>query len=87
MRIAILWTGLSGYLNSCLKALASHDGVRLLVVHQIPEANAPFDDAQFTWMMDRIVWRTEKDLGSLSDRVRGFDPEILVFAGWHLGTR
>lgn len=84
MRIAILWTGLSGYLNACLRALASHNGAQLLVVHQIPEANAPFDDAQFSWMKDRLVWRSEKGLGSLSDRVREFDPEILVFAGWHL---
>ncbi len=84
MRIAILWTGLSGYLNACLKALARHDQAQLLVVHQIPEANAPFDDAQFAWMKNRLEWRTEKDLGSLSDRVRDFDPEILVFAGWHL---
>ncbi|MGA8043655.1 MAG: glycosyltransferase family 4 protein [Terracidiphilus sp.] len=84
MKIAVLWTGLSGYLNACLKALASHEGVRLFVCHQVPDANAPYDDAQFAWIENRLVWRSERDLDQLGEKLHRFDPEILVFAGWHL---
>ena len=45
MRVAVLWTGLSGYLNACLKELASREGVELLVSHQAPVQQVPFDDA------------------------------------------
>ena len=44
MRIAVLWTTLSGYLNACMKELASRDGVELFVSHQAPLQQAPFDD-------------------------------------------
>ena len=84
VKIAILWTALSGYLNACLKELAGRPGVGLFVCHQEAEANAPFDDAQFAWMRNRFVWRTERDLEPLESRLREFDPDILVFAGWHL---
>jgi glycosyltransferase involved in cell wall biosynthesis len=84
VKIAILWTGLSGYLNACLKELASREGVQLFICYQVADANAPFDDAQFAWMRNRFVWRAEKDLEPLESRLREFDPDILVFAGWHL---
>ncbi len=55
VKIAILWTALSGYLNACLKELAGRPGVGLFVCHQEAEANAPFDDAQFAWMRNQFV--------------------------------
>ena len=39
---------------------------------------------QFSWMSNRISWRTERDLDPLSSRLDAFDPEILIFAGWHI---
>jgi len=84
MRAAVLWTGLSGYLNACLKELASRDGVELFVSHQASVQEAPFDDDQFAWIPNRLVWRSDVDVASLRDRLRAFDPEILVFCGWHV---
>ncbi len=57
MRIAILWTGLSGYLNACMKELASRDGVELFVSHQAPVQQAPFDETQFAWIRNRLVMK------------------------------
>ena len=55
MRIAVLWSCLSGYLNACLKELASRDGVQLFVCDQpLAPPQAPFDDSQFTWIQDRF---------------------------------
>jgi glycosyltransferase involved in cell wall biosynthesis len=82
VRIGILWTRLSGYLNACLKELASRDGVELFVSHRAPELNAPFDESQFAWIENRFMWRTNSELQGLDDRLQKFDPQILVFAGW-----
>ena len=45
MKIAILWTRLSGYLNVCLKELASREGVEIFVSHEVAGSDAPFDDS------------------------------------------
>ncbi len=84
MRVAILWTGLSGYLNACLKELASREGVELFVSHQAAVQEAPFDDSQFAWIPNRLVWQSRVDVTALRTRLRAFDPEILVFCGWHV---
>ena len=84
MRVAILWTGLSGYLNACLKELASREDVELFVSHQAAVQEAPFDDNQFAWIPNRLVWQSRVDGTALSARLRAFDPEILLFCGWHV---
>lgn len=84
MRIAILWTGLSGYLNACMKELASRDGVELFVSHQAPVQQAPYDDTQFAWMRNRLVWKTKAEFAPLALRLRAFNPEIVAFCGWHV---
>jgi glycosyltransferase involved in cell wall biosynthesis len=86
MRIAILWTGLSGYLNACLKELAAREEVELLVCHSAPENNAPFDERQFAWIPNRIMWRSDRDLHPLEQRLRLFSPDILVHPGWFVRT-
>ena len=84
MRVAILWTRLSGYLNACLKELASREGVELFVSHQAPVQQVPFDDKQYAWIPNRLVWQSQADLAPLEEQLRAFDPEILVFSGWHV---
>jgi glycosyltransferase involved in cell wall biosynthesis len=84
MRIAVLWIGLSGYLNACLKELAGRDKVELFVCHRAPESNAPFDENQFGWMTNRFVWNSDRDLENLAPKLRAFAPDILIFSGWHV---
>jgi len=84
VKVAILWTRLSGYLNACLKELAGRDGVELFVSHQMPSGDAPFDDRQFGWMTNRLPWRSSTELDGLEQRLRAFAPDILIFAGWHI---
>jgi glycosyltransferase involved in cell wall biosynthesis len=84
MKVAVLWTGLSGYLNACLKELAGRPGVELRVCHQAPTADAPYDEKQFAWMRDRLVWKTSSDLDGVERWLDAFDPDLIVMASWHL---
>jgi glycosyltransferase involved in cell wall biosynthesis len=84
MRIAVLWTGLSGYLNSCLKELASREAVELFVSHQIAVQDAPFDDRQFSWMRNRLVWKSRADFTPLALRMKVFAPQMLLICGWYV---
>jgi glycosyltransferase involved in cell wall biosynthesis len=83
-RVALLWSGLSGYLNACLRELASRDGVELFVSHQAPGREAPFDESQFAWMENRLTWQTPSDLDALPQRIEAFSPDAMVMAGWHI---
>lgn len=82
MRIAILWTRLSGYLNACMKELAGREGVELFVSCTAPSQQAPFDDSQFGWISNRMLWRTSRDLEPLGEKLRAFAPDIMVSSGW-----
>jgi len=84
LRIAVLWTRLSGYLNACLKELASREGVSLFVIHESAGEDAPFDARQFDWMTERTEWRTMRELESQCDQVRAFAPEIMLMPSWHV---
>ena len=86
MKVAVLWTGLSGYLNACLKELAARKGVELFVSHQAPESNAPYDEDQFAWMPHRFMWRAHRELRRLDEKLREFAPDIMVLASWHIPT-
>jgi glycosyltransferase involved in cell wall biosynthesis len=84
MKIAVLWMGLSGYLNACLKELGGREKVELFVCHKAPESNAPFDENQFGWITNRFVWNSDRDLENLAPKLRAFAPDILLFSGWHV---
>ena len=84
MRIAILWTELSGYLNACLKELAGRPGVELFVGHQVSSQDAPFALSQFEWIENRLMWRDQRSLRGIATRLKEFNPDVLVFSGWHV---
>jgi hypothetical protein len=84
MRVAVLWTTLSGYLNACMKELASRDAVELFVSHQAPLQQAPYDDSQFAWIHNRLVLQSTDDFDPLARRLEEFNPEIIAFCGWHV---
>lgn len=83
MRIALLWTHLSGYLNACLKELASRSGVELFVSHLRSDSSAPFNDQQFEWITNRFVLRSKDDNVALDAALEQFQPDILLFSSWY----
>ncbi len=83
MRIAILWTELSGYMNACFRVLSRMEGVELLVVNKRPSGDAPFDAGLFAWMGERYQWADEPDAGDLIPRLEQFRPDVILCANWH----
>ena len=83
MRIAVLWTRLSGYLNACLRELATRPDVELLVAHETAGDDAPFHDSQFSWMATRIEYVGRPDRDALFTRTRSFAPDVLLVSGWN----
>lgn len=83
MRIAILWTGLSGYVNACLKALAGTEEVELFVANSRVLKEAPFDEAIFNWIENRYQWKNEVDADELIPLLERFQPDVIVCANWH----
>jgi glycosyltransferase involved in cell wall biosynthesis len=84
MRIAFLWTGLSGYMNACLKELSARDGVELFVSYELPTEDAPFDDGLFEWISNRFAWVSRVDQHQLEQRLKDFKPDMLVVPSWHV---
>lgn len=82
MKIAVLWYALSGYLNACLKELATREGVELFVAHQAPPVYAPFETDQFSWIENQLVWRSHSDLVTLEERLNRFAPDVQLICGW-----
>ena len=84
MRIAILWTELSGYFDACLRALAALPNVKLLVAHRTPSDMAPFDEAGFAWISDRYSYEPSPNASTLLQRLERFDPDVLLVSSWHI---
>ncbi len=85
MKIAFLWTGLSGYMNACLRELSSPEGVELFVSHELPAKDAPYEEGQFAWLPNRMAWRTKVDSEQLEKTLSAFQPDIMVMPSWHIG--
>lgn len=85
MKVGVLWTHLSGYLNACLRELASRPGVELLVAHEAAGQDAPFDDEQFSWISKRMTFVARPDQTALLELTRRFAPDVLLVSSWHIG--
>ena len=87
MKIAVLWTRLSGYLNACLRELAARPGVEVLVANEAAGEDAPFDASQFSWIPSRLrfEYAVHPDRYALLDETRRFAPDVLLVNSWHIG--
>jgi glycosyltransferase involved in cell wall biosynthesis len=85
MRVAILWTGMSGYMDASLRALASR-GVEIFISHSVAHSDAPFGDRQFSWIEHRYLFKGRPQLAELGPLVEAFHPDLLVIDSWHIPT-
>ncbi len=84
MRVAVLWTKLSGYLDSCLRALAAVEGTELFVSYQASSPDAPYADEQFAWIPHAYRYPELPDAAELLPRLRDFRPDVMLVASWHV---
>ncbi len=84
MKIAVLWTYLSGYLNACLRELTYITNVELFVAHQFFYKDSPFDKKQFSWIANRYEYQIHADKRLLLSKLKEFRPDILLVTSWHM---
>jgi glycosyltransferase involved in cell wall biosynthesis len=82
-RVAVLWTGLSGYLAACLRALKQR-GAALFVAHTAIAKNAPFDSSEFAFFDRSHAWTGGPNASKLLSELRDFNPDAVLCAGWHV---
>lgn len=85
-RIAVLWTELSGYLNSCLRALVDRHPIELMVyrVAQEEQTHRPYDEMLFAWLprLHTIAGNSRRTTTAVYDQLRSFEPDAVLVSGW-----
>jgi len=82
MRVAVLWTKLSGYLSSSLRSLQAK-GAALLVVNEAATADAPFDEAEFGWIERRHQHVGRPEFATVMGLLEAFQPDVIL-STWHI---
>lgn len=77
-RVAIVWSGFTGYMDACWRALARRCVVRIFIGPSPLEHR--FDGSE----LDGLDWsRVEDDaIGQAMDEIRTFQPDALFICGW-----
>src|SRR4051794_25510696 len=82
VRVAILWSTLSGYFNACVEALAATGRAEVLLLHQRAVASAPFEATDLAGVTT-IARDGEPVTKPVLDAIDGFDPDVLLITSWH----
>ena len=80
-RIAVLYSGLSGYVTACLRAVRERHGVELLVLRWPIASEAPFDASLFDGL-GTVQDRSDLDDDALDTLLADFQPDGVFMAGW-----
>ena len=84
MKIAVLWSHPSGYLNASLRAL-NFRGAEIFLSAYMPESAAPFDLKIFEWIpLEKQLWSKNSavNFDELNRRLVEFQPDIILCSGW-----
>ena len=83
MRLAVLWSELSGFTDACLKA-ASQSGAALFVAYRKPVGDAPYDPGQFRWIPKTFPYDSNPDPHALHRAVSSFAPDVVLASSWNI---
>jgi glycosyltransferase involved in cell wall biosynthesis len=83
IRIAILWTGWSGYMEACYRELASRPSVELFVCMQKENGAAPFDPNCFSPKPNLLLYEDRPDAVALGQRLSELKPNVVLICSWH----
>lgn len=81
VRVAVLWSRLSGYIANCLRAL-SRAGADLLVVHWPPSPVAPFAVERLGLPGKRYARTEVAGIADLRAMLERFAPHAILVSGW-----
>jgi glycosyltransferase involved in cell wall biosynthesis len=82
MKVAVLWTGLSGYLSSSLRSLQAK-GADLLVMNEAAVSEAPFAEAEYAWIKRRHQHVGKPDFATVMRLLEAFQPDVIL-STWHV---
>lgn len=91
MRLAVLWSELSGYLDACFRAAMDGPGEDsggrgtndLYVAYQKPGAQSPFDSDLFDWFPHAYAHDGIVDDDRLWRELEDFAPEVVLVSSWN----
>ncbi len=86
MRVAIVWTQLSGYLNAFLSELAADERVDLSVSNESASKDTPCKLDLFSRIKERYRWTASPDKAELLKRLEFFSQDIILWSGWNIGA-
>jgi glycosyltransferase involved in cell wall biosynthesis len=81
VRITVLWSALAGYSVALFRELANFEDYSVQLIHQKPDAAAPYDDFDLSFCEDSVKDLPEGRAG-VEARVRGFSPDCILMSGW-----
>jgi glycosyltransferase involved in cell wall biosynthesis len=81
MKLAILYTELSGYMAACLEAYRTQTGATLLIFARPAEKNAPFAATSFSHLGE-IFDRSKVRQSQMEEHLREFQPDAILVSGW-----
>ena len=84
IRIAILWTRWSGYMEACHRELASRPSVETFVCMQKESGSAPFDPNRFAPKPNLMLYDERPDAMALRQRLSAFEPNVVLICSWHI---
>jgi glycosyltransferase involved in cell wall biosynthesis len=79
LKISILWTELSGYINACFKELGKEASDIILVRYPISAMQAPYSKQQFSWISKQF---DVSQIDQARQEILIQKPDILLIAGW-----
>lgn len=81
LKIAVLFSRLSGYMSKCLQVLCDRHHAEIIVYRKSPAGEAPFNQDLFGWIPE-LNNRMEFSAPQMYQRIQQFDPTVLFMAGW-----
>lgn len=82
MKITVLYSRVTGYVEACLEALAAEKNSVQLQVFRWPSSdNAPFDLGDLDWIEELHV-KDDQDASEIKRTVRSFSPDAVLMSGW-----
>ena len=84
LRVLVLWQGMSGYFDACLRRLAATDGVEISLVYEAATSAAPFDAQNFAWLRGAYEWRGAPSAQRLAEITESFAPDVILVSSWHI---
>jgi glycosyltransferase involved in cell wall biosynthesis len=82
MKVAILWTKPSSYLNAALRALAAY-GCEILIFNEAADGDAPFEQGELRWISRRHEFHGAPEFRILRQTIESFLPDVIL-CSWHV---